>query len=181
MITDIIRKEIDDSHYYWVEGEFMPSVSRILDVAAPKEYGLINFFKKNTPEDIDEISNNAKGDGSIVHDFCEKLLNGIEIDIRDQTLRELGGKNIIHIKKAIISFVEWHKEYKPVTIKTEFTIASKKYKYAGTCDYVCILGNKRVMIDFKTNKSGIYFVNKILNPNLFINSFKLISTFVGSS
>lgn len=152
MITNIIQKMVDDTHYYWVDGEFMPSVSHILDVAAPKEYGLINFFKNNTAEDIEEISSKAKENGSSVHDACEKLLNGIEIPLKDYPIKA---------KKALVSFYEWYNVYLPKSLITEQMVASKVFKYAGTLDLVCTIGDKRILIDFKTNKGGIYFTNKL--------------------
>jgi len=148
----IIQKEIDNTHFYWVDDEFMPSVSHILDIAAPKEYGLLNFFKQNTPEEIEEKSNAGKENGSIVHDACEKLLNGIEIPLIDYSLRA---------KKALLSFYEWYNTYLPKSLITEQMVASKINKYAGTLDLVCTIGDKRILIDFKTNKGAIYFTNKL--------------------
>jgi len=146
----IIKKEVDNTHFYWVDDEFMPSVSRILDVAAPKEFGLLNFFKQNTPEDIEEISGKAKENGSLVHDACEKLLNGIEIPLKDYPLRA---------KKALLSFFEWYNTTSPKALITEQMVASKQFKYAGTLDLVCTIGGKRVLVDFKTNKGAIYKSN----------------------
>jgi len=167
MIKNIVLKMVDDSHFYYVDGEFYPSVTRILDLAAPKEYGLLNWFKNNTAEDIEAISNEAKGNGSTVHDGCEKLLNGIEIPLKDYTIKA---------KKALWSFYQWYLLNKPTKLITEHSVASVKYRYAGTLDLVCSINglvlnavdkgtradrDYRVLIDFKTNKGGIYFTNKL--------------------
>jgi hypothetical protein len=152
MITDIVQKMVDDTHYYWVEGEFMPSVTHILDVSAPKEFGLINFFKQNTPEEIEEISGKARENGTLVHDACEKLLNGVEIPLSEYPTKA---------KKALMAFNDWFYTVNPTNMVTEQMVASKEYKYAGTLDLVCNIGDKRVLIDFKTNKSSIYFSNKL--------------------
>lgn len=149
---EIVKKTIDDSHYYFVDNEFYPSVTRIIDEAGPKEYGLLNFFKTNTPEDIEDISSAAKKRGSIVHDSCEQLLNGVEIKIKDYDT---------DIKKKIVTFIKWYEETKPSNYLTEHTIASKTHKFAGTLDFVGTIGGTKVIIDFKTNKSGIYYSNKI--------------------
>lgn len=149
---NIVQKVIDDTHFYWVDGEFMPSVSHILDIAAPKEFGLINFFKTNTPEEIDAISGKAKENGTLVHDACDKLLNGLEIPLKDYPLKA---------KKALLSLVQWYDATLPKNISTEQMVASKINKYAGTLDLVCTIGGKRVLVDFKTNKGGIYFTNKL--------------------
>ena len=149
---NIVQKVIDDTHFYWVDGEFMPSVSHILDIAAPKEFGLINFFKTNTPEEIDAISGKAKENGTLLHDACDKLLNGLEIPLKDYPLKA---------KKALLSLVQWYDATLPKNISTEQMVASKINKYAGTLDLVCTIGGKRVLVDFKTNKGGIYFTNKL--------------------
>lgn len=149
---NIVQKVIDDTHFYWVDGEFMPSVSHILDIAAPKEFGLINFFKTNTPEEIDAISGKAKENGTLVHDACDKLLNGLEIPLKDYPLKA---------KKALLSLVQWYDATLPKNISTEQMVASKINKYAGTLDMVCNIEGKRVIVDFKTNKGGIYFTNKL--------------------
>ena len=151
-LPTIVRKEIDDSHYYWVDGVFMPSVTRILDEAAPKEYGLLNWFKNNTPEDIEATSNAAKKKGTAVHDACEQLLNGIEIRLADYPVES---------KKLIARFYDWYKLYQPKNYQTEQTVASVSNKFAGTLDFIGELNGKKVLIDFKTNKSAVYFSNKL--------------------
>ncbi len=152
MISNIVLKMVDDTHYYYVDGVFYPSVSRILDVAAPKDAGLLFWMKNNTADDIEDISSKAKENGSLVHDACEKLLNGVEIPLKDYQLKA---------KKALISFYEWYQLYKPTDITTEQVVASVINRYAGTLDLVCTIGGKRILIDFKTNKGAIYFNNKL--------------------
>ena len=44
----IVRREIDDSHYYWVDGEFNPGVTSILDEAGPVAYRLKQFFLRKS-------------------------------------------------------------------------------------------------------------------------------------
>ena len=46
---EIVRKEIDDSHYYFVDGEFYPGVTSILEEAAPVPYALKQWFKITMP------------------------------------------------------------------------------------------------------------------------------------
>jgi len=152
MISNIVLKMVDDTHYYYVDGVFYPSVSRILDVAAPKDSGLLFWMKNNTAEDIEEISGKAKENGSLVHDACEKLLNGVEIPLKEYAVKA---------KKALISFYEWYQLYKPTNITTEQVVASVINRYAGTLDLVCTIAGKRILIDFKTNKGAIYFNNKL--------------------
>lgn len=149
MPIDIVRKEIDDSHYYWVNGEFVPGVTTILDEAAPMPFGLKQFFLNNTPESAGEISNTAKALGSKMHDAYERLLNGLTLNLKEDypSTKE---------KKHICSFAKWYEDFKPKSIQTEQTVASVKYKYAGTLDCLCKIGSETWIIDFKTS-AGIYW------------------------
>lgn len=148
---EIVRKEIDDSHYYWIDGEFVPGVTTILDNAGPVGFGLRNFWLQNTPEDSKKKSNEALEFGSLIHDAIEKLLYGEELDL---TSKEY---NDSRVKKHLMSFHDWFHEFSPdlTTIKPEFTVGSKKYKYAGTLDLACIKDNELWIIDFKTS-AAIY-------------------------
>lgn len=150
---EIIKKEIDDRHYYFVNGEFYPGVTTILDEAAPTPYALKKFLMDNTAEGAEEIKNTAGDFGTRMHDAYEKLLNGIELDLLNEykTTKE---------KKHLFSFYEWYNTYKPTEIKTEFVIASIKHKVAGTLDLRCKIGEKNVIIDFKTS-SGIYYNHEL--------------------
>jgi len=149
---DIVIKATETEHYYWVDGVWAPATTHILDMAAPKEFGLIEFFKNNTAEDIKRISDTAKANGSAVHDACERLLNGEEVSLQDLDKRG---------KDAIVAFLLWYDEVKPRDYLTEHTVASCSPLYAGTLDLVASIDGKRCIVDFKTNKGGIYFSNKL--------------------
>lgn len=146
---NIVRKEIDDSHYYFVNDEFYPGVTSIIDEAAPTSYGLRNFLLTNTPESADDISKTSLALGSKMHDAYEKLLNGVELSLVNdyQTTKE---------KKHLLSFVQWFEDFKPTKVQTEQTVASVDYKYAGTLDCLCEKDGETWLIDFKTS-AGIYW------------------------
>lgn len=101
---DIIRKEIDGSHHYFVGDRHYSSVTHILDVAGPKEYGLINFFKTNSPSEIEAIKNQTAEFGTVVHDAIEKLLFGVELKMSDYTDEH---------KKLLVQFSDWFKTVRP--------------------------------------------------------------------
>src|SRR5689334_1112871 len=87
---NIVRKEIDDSHYYYVDGVFYPGVTTIIDEAAPTPFALRQFFLNNTPDSASDISKTALALGSKMHDAYEKLLNGVELNLAGdyQTTKE---------------------------------------------------------------------------------------------
>lgn len=149
LAIDIVKKEVDNTHYYFVNGEWYPGVTSILDEAAPVGYGLRQFFLNNTPEEAEEIKNRTAGMGSKLHDAYERLLNGVELDLANDytTTKE---------KKHLVSFYQWYEDYKPKQLQTEQTVASLKFKFAGTLDLACMIKDKLTIIDFKTG-ANIYF------------------------
>lgn len=146
---EVIRKEIDDSHYYWIDGEFVPGVTTILE-SGPVSYGLKSFWQGNTAEEANKKMNDAADFGTLMHDAYERLLNGEELDL-------VNDFKDIKAKKHLMSFHNWFHEFKPdvKTIKTEHVIGSKKYKYGGTLDLACVKDGELWIVDFKTS-AGIY-------------------------
>lgn len=147
----LVKKEIDDSHYYWLDGEFVPSVTAILEEAGPVGYALKKYFQDSTPEDIREKSKDSLKFGSLVHNTIERLLYGEEINLLAPEY------NHTKLKKHLMSFHNWFHEFKPDvhSIQTELMVGSRKYKYAGTLDLACKRNGELWIIDFKTS-AGIY-------------------------
>lgn len=152
---EITRREIDDSHYYWVDGEFVPGVTRIIDEAGPVAYGLKQFFLRSTPESAEETLRTTGDFGARMHDAYEALGNGEELNLAEDYPR-------IKAKKHIMSFVNWFQEFKPNigSIRTEYTVASKKFKYAGTLDFMCTKGRGIWLVDYKSG-GGIYYPHEL--------------------
>jgi CRISPR/Cas system-associated exonuclease Cas4 (RecB family) len=148
---EITRREFENCHYYFVDGDYYPGVTSILDEAAPTGYGLKQFFLNHTAADAEEIRSESASFGSEMHRLYEELLNGVELDLKARDLKSV---------KHLISFKEWYKEFKPHDFKTEMMVYSKKYKYAGTLDFVGTHMGKRWLVDFKTS-SGIHFNHEI--------------------
>ena len=149
---EIIKKIVDESHFYFVNGEYFPGVTSILDEAAPMAYGLREFLKYNTAEQAEEIKTTAMNFGSKMHEAYEKLLKG-------ETLNLLTDYPYQKEKKHLVSFYQWFADNKPTNLEIEFTIASLTYKYAGTLDLVCTINDELWLIDFKTSKA-LYKTNE---------------------
>jgi len=178
---DIVRKEQDGQHHYFVGERYYTSVTRILDVAGPKEYGLMNFIKNNTPEDIEKIKQVTGDFGSAIHEAIEKLLFGVEIKMSDYSDPQ---------KKVLMQFSEWFKTARPKQYLPEQTVAWEgidEDRFAGTLDFlgeidaenlasmpnmfttkaaqaefIKVYGGRKLLclIDFKTT-SGIYYSHKM--------------------
>lgn len=144
----IVKREVDGTHYYFVDGSFYPSVTKILEEAGPVPNALKNWFKTTAPDEINDKSAKSLEFGSKMHDAYARLLQGEELNLDEDypATRE---------KKHIVSLVEWYREFNPEVIDVELVVASVKKSYAGTLDLVCKIQDKLWIIDFKTS-AGIY-------------------------
>lgn len=146
----VVRKEIDDSHFYWIDDEFVPGVTTILGDAGPIGNGLRKFWQKNTEAESRKILNDSAEFGSMIHGAIERLLWGEEIKLADYT-----GNGYKNAAKHLMAFHDWFHEFNPdiKSIKPEFVCGSKKYKYGGTLDLFCVKDKETWVIDFKTSNS----------------------------
>lgn len=94
-----------------------------------------HFEKKTHAEDI----------GIFLHKWIEKYIKG-----------ESPGTPINpKLRESVLKFLIWVKEHKVKFLLSEQVIFSKKYQYAGTTDFICIIDGKIYIGDLKTS-SGIY-------------------------
>jgi len=152
-IGEVIRFDTDISHFYWINGVFAPSVTGILDATMPVPFGLKMFWQTNTKQEADQIFEDAGLLGTKMHDAFEKLLHGLQLNVLKDypTERE---------KKILMAFEDWFKAYTPSNFQPEQIVASKKFKYAGTLDFVGKIDGKVWLIDFKTS-SGVRLSHKL--------------------
>lgn len=159
----IVKKEIDNSHFYFVDDEFFPGVTRILN-SAPVEYGLIEFWKNNTKEESESILEHAATRGSRIHEACEMLLHGQTLNLAEDYPKPSD-------KKMITAFVNFMALYQPKlgTVgellgyddpapSVEMTVASGQYKYAGTLDIYCKIDPE--VIEAETRKDSSQLIMK---------------------
>lgn len=148
----IVKKVINDEHFYFVDGVFLPAVTRILQETLPTPYALKYWIGEIGNEKAEEKLKKAGDRGTLIHDACERLLKGEEISL----IEEFKDKKD---KKILVGFVNWCSEFQPGIISIEETVASK-YGYAGTLDLFCNINNEPWIIDFKTS-AGIYVSHHI--------------------
>lgn len=152
-MKNIIRKEIESHHYYFIDGDYYPSVTHIIGEAGPVENGLRYFWQNNTAEEGEKIRDLSAGFGSRMHAAYERLVNGEELDLENEFKDDKA-------RQHILSFVAWAKDFGMKSPQTEMTVYSDKYRYAGTLDLVTYHYGKLWIIDFKTS-SGIHFSHEI--------------------
>lgn len=165
----IVRKEVDTSHHYYVDGVFFPGVTTILHKTLPMPEGL-SRWRGNIGNDAADLTFELAGSqGTQIHNAVERLLKGGKIKLKEEfavvpglsTKRQMDKR-----KKMLVGFCHWYHEYQP-TIDTnliEFTVASR-LGFAGTLDLATTMCFDQHLkpktkpqpwiIDFKTS-SGIY-------------------------
>jgi hypothetical protein len=83
--------------------------------------------------------------GTEVHHLAEKLSKGDEVDVPD------------HLAGHVESCVRFLDEWRPAPVVTEVSVASRRWRYAGTLDLVADLPDgRRALMDYKTSASGIW-------------------------
>lgn len=142
-----------DERFYTKDGEtYYPSVTTVLDVY-PKGFGFNNWLK-DLGHNADDVLKIAGAEGSVVHDFIDRIING-ETVTWEQVIAEVGNQklNSFNIWMMILKFVEFWQTYNPVVLGNEFNIISDDMRLGGTIDLVCIINGERWLIDFKTSNA----------------------------
>tara|TARA_R110002020_G_scaffold2529_4_gene12117 strand:- start:5042 stop:5773 length:732 start_codon:yes stop_codon:yes gene_type:complete len=139
--------------FYDIGGFYVPSVTTVTKYGCPTPHFLLKYIIKQSEGDYDKYltkTSEALRVGSLVHDNCEKLLNGEELFI----------ENDKEVQKGVISFVKWYNEHKPKVLAVEEVLYSKSLKqgkltcpFAGRCDLVAEIDGEVWMLDLKTSKS----------------------------
>jgi hypothetical protein len=170
-IAPIRRKDTAKGHHYVdATGARVPGVTTILGDGVPKP-ALINWAANATAEAAvnrwDEIAamppanrlktlqgaryaekDAAANRGTAVHGFAEQLVQGHPVQVPD----ELAG----HVE-AYARFLD---EFGVKPVHVEFSVASYRHGYAGTGDLIADITHagttRRLLMDIKTNRSGIY-------------------------
>ncbi|WP_018629238.1 hypothetical protein [Niabella aurantiaca] len=141
---------LDTRFYYSESGQFLPSVTTILE-AYPKGAQYYEWLKKNG-QDSDDIRDEAGRRGSIVHNLTERYDAGEELSLLDNngnlgyTLTEWN---------ALAKWVNFRERHKFDVIYSEQNIVSDKLGHAGTLDRIISIDGELWLLDIKTS-SAIY-------------------------
>ncbi len=150
----IVKKELDDEHFYFVDDVFFPSVTKILGETLPTPYALRQWIGEVGNEKAEAKLEQAGARGSLIHDTCERLLMGAEIKLHETFPKKSD-------QKVIVGFMNWVAEAKPVFEYSDIerTVASKA-GFAGTLDMYCQIKGEPFIVDFKTS-SSVYDSHKL--------------------
>ena len=139
---------LDSRFYLSDEGDFIPSVTTILE-AYPKGAAYFQWLK-SVGEDADEIRDDAGKRGSRVHALTEIYDSGQEMKLMDDN----GNINMkLNEWKMLERYVEFRNKYPFEILLSEQTIVSKDIGTAGTLDRVILMNGKKILVDIKTSNA----------------------------
>lgn len=168
---EVVELDFDEkAHYYRVDGDYVPSVTTILDNIAIKALPQwaasegAKWFLENcdafsqaeiSTEDMAKgirgafrkKSKEALNIGTLVHEYAEKAILwklGVVKEIPEMPDNDVA-------KKCINAFRQWVKENDVEWLQAEQKLYNRKYKYAGTVDAVANVNGEFSVIDFKTS------------------------------
>lgn len=144
---EVVYYEDEFGHSYTIDGEPVVGVTTILSMGVPPEQGLLEYFKRTSKEEQEDILADAQERGSNVHQAIERLLLGDEVASADfRRKRE---------KLGLAAFVDFFQTVELTDIFPEQVIAyiNEDVRFAGTLDLkaILVINDKKIIIDFKTS------------------------------
>lgn len=151
----IVQITTSDERWYEVDGVFYPSITWITHYY-PKGRGFEMFLMKNGVDDAEAIKNAAADKGSKVHHACKDLIDGKVIKFDDKYINNSTGSQEELTKdewECIMSFEAWARENNVKFLKQDFVVVNKEIGYAGTVDFLCQIGEKKILCDIKSSQA----------------------------
>lgn len=134
---------------------FYPSVTWICEYY-PKGIGFYKWLADKGWDEAEALKTAAGDKGSKVHSAISDLLDGQEVPMDKKYLNNTTGKEeelTLEEYDCLISFRDWWREAKPITLAHEVVIFSEDPCYAGTIDWIGLINNRLTIIDWKTSPS----------------------------
>ena len=160
----------EDKHWYSVDGDYVPSVTTILNVISKPalmpwavKMGA-EWFRDNRKDylkgdiKLEDMIKGIKGAyrkksqdalniGEEVHAWCEQA---IKFKLGVGTMPSMPDNEVV--RESIENFRDWTKENDVKWLSSEEKIYNRKYNYAGTVDAIAEVNGVFGVIDFKTSK-----------------------------
>lgn len=171
----VVDRSGDWTHYFDENLGYLPAVNHVLRMGFPKGQGLMEWLKKNTPEEADHILKTAGERGSKVHAAIRDLILGVIVDIGSEYKNDDGIYEPLKADEwdCLLAFGAWVEKFQPRLKICETAVKNKTHLYAGTVDFVGSIkltaGDKiyiddklitlqeskeiKVLLDWKTSKA----------------------------
>jgi hypothetical protein len=134
---------------------YMPSVTWIAGYY-PKGIAFYKWLSEKSWSEAEAVKAAAGDKGSKVHAAIEDLIKGEEISMTSKYLNnttEQQEELTIDEWECIVSFKNWHEEFRPVILKSEQVVFNEKEKYAGTVDFIYKFQDEKYIVDIKTSQN----------------------------
>lgn len=168
--TPIMQKDEESGEEIQVDTEYrtVPSVTWICSYY-PKGIAFHKWLANHGWDESQAIKESAGNKGSKVHLAINDLLDGKEIKMNDSYPNRNGDMEELSVDEyeCIMSFVDWHKEFKPKVLGKEMVLFNDEMGCAGTIDLWCEIV-KKVKIKEKGKKERIEDV-----PELWVIDYKI--------
>lgn len=137
-----------DQRYYHHNGQFVPSVTTILE-AYPKDAGYFKWIKE-VGSDADAIRDAAGNRGSNVHHMTELIDEGMEVSL-------LNNDNVqqwsLQEWAMLGRYVEFRQRFPMEILAIEMQLISFQLGFAGTLDRLAMMAGKKYILDIKTSNA----------------------------
>lgn len=169
--TDIDIQFNEKSHRYKVNGEYFPSVTTIIDYVVPKNLSwwamvvgvnatcallregmitpetdpehIVTAIRENRLS-VYHIRDEKGEEGTAIHKAADRWVKTGEIPCLSDYPKDA--------QPRIRAFANFIVDVRPKVIKSEQRVASIKYRYAGTFDWLLEIEGQRGIVDLKTGK-----------------------------
>ena len=149
----------DHFYLYQPSKQYVPSVTKVLDVISKGEF--FNNWLKKQGANADKIVGEAADFGSNVHNFLELIGKGIAVNLDALTPQQ---------RRCVSAFITWKDENVKAFIETEQEICTPDY--GGTLDAVVELKDGRTaLLDYKT--SGWTYDTYDLQVAAYVKAYEL--------
>lgn len=120
----------------------------------PKGIAYFKWLANHGWDESESLKNEAAEKGSKVHQAIDDLFKGKVLKIDSKFTNKDGNPEELTPEEyeCLMSFCDWHKEYKPIVKMNEQTVFNEKECYAGTLDLLCEIKGEVCIVDFKTSQ-----------------------------
>lgn len=158
-------------HIYYVDGIRKTGATTIINIK-DKSGALIPWAleeaakhlfqyvgKKLTKENIikavfasEEVKAKSADVGSKIHDWIERFIK-YKLEPKKYPMPEMPDDK--NVARGVMSFMQWHENYKVKFLWAEKVVYSKKHDYIGKADFAAVVDGKKCLCDIKTG-NGLY-------------------------
>jgi len=140
-------------------GDKLPGVTTICGVLAKpaliqwaykqgREHELAHHQGKPSPAHLYDSVDKAAEIGTLAHECCEAIIRGTPMPQIPPDCQE-------KVERAVNEFRTWTEQSRVKIVETEVSLVSEQYQFGGTLDFICEIGGKLCLGDFKTS-GGVY-------------------------